>query len=309
MRIVTLILAAALLHAESHPSWWTLAEPESTALVGIDWQNLRASPFAGALRAQLGDFPDLPLIFDARQFLLSSPDLLAIASGNFPVEALRSQALAKNLKPASYRGIEMYLAPGKTLSLAQLTEQIVLLGSRKTLERAVDRSLAETGRRYSPLLERAAHVAQDYDLWVVADQLPDALASEFVPLDLETNGFEGGASLADGLQMGASFNAGSPDRAAKAAENLRQQIPAFPAIARGLQVSVEAQSVLLSLEVSAGELSAALRPTAAPAPAPVPPPTPTPKPEPAPQGPQVIRIFGLDSGPVEIPFPAAPKKQ
>ena len=308
VRIVTLILAAALLHAESHPTWWTLAEPESTALVGIDWQAVRDSPFGPAVRAGLPDFPDVAMLLDARQILLSSPDTLAILSGNFPVETLRQQALEKGLKPISYRGIELFLSPGKdTLSIAQLTDQLLLLGLHKTLETTIDRSLAETGRRYSPLLERAARLAQGNDLWVVATQLPDPLASQFVPLEIETDAFEAGVSLSDGLQIGASFDAGSPDRAAAAAEKLRRQIPTFPAIARTLEVKVEAKSVLLTLDVTAAQLTAALRDTEVQTPPPAAPIASPPTP--APTGPQVIRIFGLDDGPREIPLPPPPKKQ
>jgi hypothetical protein len=306
VRIVTLILAAALLHAESHPSWWTYAEPEATALVGIHWETLRDSPFAPAVCAALADFPGVPLLFESRQILLSSPSMLAILSGSFPVEALRKQALAKGLKPGNYRGIEMFLAPGgDTLSLAQLTEQVLLLGSKKTLERAIDRSLAETGRRYSPLLARAARLAPDYDLWVVASQLPDELASQFVPLEIEAGGFDGGVSLRGGLQMGASLDAGSPERSAAVAENLRRMIPSWPAIARATEVKADAASVLLTLEVTSDQLAAALKPPAAPQPAAIE----TKKTEePPPQGPQVIRIFGLDDGPREIVLPPAKKQ-
>ena len=39
--------------AESHPSWWRYASPEATALVGIRWEHLRSSPFAGAITGEL----------------------------------------------------------------------------------------------------------------------------------------------------------------------------------------------------------------------------------------------------------------
>jgi len=306
VRIVTLLLAAALLHAESHPSWWTYAEPEATALVGIHWETLRDSPFAPAVGAALADFPSLPLLWESRQILLSSPPALAILSGSFPVEALRKQALGKGLKPANYRGIELFLAAGPdTLSLAQLTEQLLLLGSRKTLERAIDRGLAETGRRYSPLLARAARLAPDYDLWVVASQLPDELASQFVPLEIEAGGFDGGVALRDGLQMGASLDAGSPGRAAALAEDLRRKIPSWPAVARGTEVKAEAASVLLTLEVTREQLAAALKSPQEPQPAAA---ESKKMQEPAPPGPQVIRIFGLDEGPREIVLPPLKKQ-
>ena len=107
------------------------------------------------------------------------------------------QALAKGFKPASYGGVELWIAPAKprsgppTLSVARMNDQLLLIGSRKTLEATIDRSQSDTGRFISPLLAQAARFSQTKDLWVVATQLPDPLASLFVPLDTSAKGFEG----------------------------------------------------------------------------------------------------------------------
>jgi hypothetical protein len=314
VRLVTLILAAVIASAESHPSWWTLAEPEATALVGIQWDTLRDSPFGDAVRSELsGDnlgFPDVAMLRDAKQMLISSPAVLAILSGNFPVEVLHEQAASKGLKSGNYRGIELFISPGKnTLSIAQLTDQLLLVGLHKTLERAIDRSLAETGRRYSPLLPHAARIAQGKDLWVVATQLPDPLASLFVPLEAEAQGFEGAVSVRDGVQLEATLDAGSPGQADAVGENLRQSIPSLPPIARAMRVTVESRTVLLDLQVTRDQLIAAMQPAELPAPKPMSAPV---KElvveEPVPTGPQVIRIFGLDEGTREIVLPPLPKK-
>src|ERR1017187_2402654 len=100
-------MTAVLAPAESHPSWWNLASPEATALVGIQWENLRQSPFGDAVNAELSstgslEFPDLPCLADAKQILISSPELLAIAAGTFPPVTVRPQALLKGLKPGNY---------------------------------------------------------------------------------------------------------------------------------------------------------------------------------------------------------------
>jgi hypothetical protein len=107
----------------------------------------------------------------------------------------------------------------------------------------------------------------------------------------------------------------------------------LPAIARGLQVTTENDSVLLALEATREKVMAALRGPEAPAPPVETIKVETPgqvehvvvdKPEPpqpvieekiatkavekpvekAPEKPQVIRIVGLDDGPKEIVFPA-----
>ena len=315
MRTFALILwAASLASGESHPSWWNFASPEATALVGIQWENIRQSAFADVVGAELSSsgglsFPDLPCIKDAKQILISSPDLLAVAYGNFAPEVVRHQATAKGLKPGRYRGIDFWISPAKsTLSVAQISSQLLLIGARATIENAVDRDQAEVARRYSPLLARAARFAQQ-DLWVVSNQLPDPLANVFVPLEIDAKSFEGSVSIRDGLHLDASLDAGSQQAAEQVAEGLRQSIPDLPNVARGLQVSVAADRVNLKLTVDRDQFTANLRRAEAL----VPPPAirepqkaaELAKPvEPAkPPEPQMIRIFGLDDGPREIVLP------
>lgn len=332
------LACAGLAAAQSHPSWWNNSSPQATAIVGIDWQSVRASPLADPVEAELwGDlgFPDLPCLQNARQIVVSSPELLALVSGN--CAAIAKQAASKGLKPMTYRGVDMWFAVEKsTLSVARLSDQLVLIGDPKTLEIAVDRNIKDS-KDYSPLLARAAKFAQK-DLWVVSSQLPDDLASRFVPLDTEARGFEGSLSVRDGLELEAVLTAGSDQEAVESADKLRQATPTFPTIVRGLDVKVEESSILLALEATPEQVMAAMR---GPAPVAAPPPpaetikveTPVkveqvavekpeekvekeiPKPvekvvEKTPEKPQVIRIIGLDDGPREIVLPAVkPEKQ
>jgi len=188
--------------AESHPAWWRYASPEATALVGIQWEHIRSSHFADAVAGELtGEgglgFPDIDCLKESRQILISSPVLLAIASGNFPAATVREQAVRKGWKRAPYKDFEIWVTPGKeTLSIARMTDQLMLVGRVKTLQDAIDRSLVEgTEHAFSPLLARAARYAQD-DLWVVARSLPDPLAEHFVPIEAQADGFEGGVTVA-----------------------------------------------------------------------------------------------------------------
>ncbi|PYT15115.1 MAG: hypothetical protein DMG59_15065 [Acidobacteria bacterium] len=301
MRFLVLVLAsAAWAAAESHPSWWSYASPEATALVGIQWENLRQSVFSEAVGAELSSagslgFPDLACLKGSTQILISSPPVLAVVTGTFPPATLRAQATGKALKPVNYRGLDLWISPGKTtLSVAYIGEQILLVGMRKTLEDAIDRSLAESGRRYSPLLARAARLSGGKDLWVVAAQLPDPLASLFVPIDVEASSFEGSVSVRDGLQLEATLDAASQEAAAAVAEDLRQSTPLLPAIARTLEITVEDKKVLLALAVNRQQLSANLRTAEAPQRAAAPKPA---------QESRIIRILGLDEGPREIILP------
>ena len=300
-------------YAESHPAWWTYASPQATALVGIRWDNVQASPFAAVIGEELSSrgslgFPDLECLKDASQILISSPDLLAIAAGAFPSAIVREQALSKGWKHSGYRGVELWITPGKeTLSVAQISDQMLLLGHVKTLQETIDRSLEETTRTYSPLLAKAARYAQQ-DLWVVASHLPDPLANIFVPIDVEANAFAGSVSLRDGLHLEASITAESEQAAAKIAAALKQDVPQMPSMGGGFQIDAQVNSVRLAMEVTAVQLAAAMRksepvpvlvaadvrPPAASAAMPV-----SPKP-PKVVPPQIVRIWGLDEGPREI---------
>ena len=284
-------------------------------------------------------FPEIPCLHNARQIVVSSPDLLALASGNFSTTVIRDQAAKKGFKPMTYRGIDMWFASEKgVLSIARMNDQLVMLGEPKTLEMAVDRSLNDS-KNYSPLLARAAKFAQK-DLWVVAAQLPDDLANRFVPLDMEAQSFEGSVSVRNGLEVDSVLVARSEQEANASADKLRKTIPTLPVIARGLQVTVEEDSILLGLVATQEQVVASLgrpEPVAAPVET-IKVETPTgvehvvvempkavtveksekiadkavEKPveklvEKAAEKPQMIRIIGLDDGPREIVLPPEKK--
>lgn len=322
--LLTLVFLSTL-HAQSHPGWWTYASPDATALVGMDWSVLRKSPFADPVRLELGSeglgFPELDSFNQVSQFLVSSPPLLAVASGSFPSAETGRDAGAHGFRLATYKNVNIWIAPQPSaLSFALMTPQVVIIGSRKTLEAAIDRATdlaakegetaRATVRKYSPLLARAAQFAHDGDLWVVSSRLPDPLASRFVPLEVDARSFDGGASIQNGLRLGGLLSAPSKEGALVMAERLRENFAALSPLTRAIEIHVDGDQVGFSLVATPEEFNASLRSVPAPIeppPAPVPPVLASaPPPEaskPAPAQPQVIRILGLDDGPKEIPFP------
>jgi hypothetical protein len=319
MRVLCALAVTALAaSAQSHPSWWNWASPDATSLVGIRWETVKSTPLAGVLEDELGPdglgFPELPLVQASNQFLLSSPSFLVLASGDYPVDRLRAEAGERSLKPYAYKGVDLWISPGKsTLSVARINDHLLLLGLMRSLEAAIDNAQAATPaeRRYSPLLKRAARFSGQ-DLWVVAAQLPDALASHFVPLEVEARGFDGAVNLSEGIRLEGTLAAASPDDASGIAQRLRQSEAGLPSIARGLQVVQAGDMVVLAMVATREQVTASLRPTqiqpAPPvAPPAVPPPAPVavaaPAPAPVQSGPRVVRILGLDDGPREIILP------
>src|SRR5262249_56080793 len=100
--LLWILLGAGLAAAESHPSWWGLASPDATAIVGIRWEALERSAFGPAIEAELSGslgFPQLPILRQARQILISSPGLVALATGPFPPVPFRPQPPPHPLNP------------------------------------------------------------------------------------------------------------------------------------------------------------------------------------------------------------------
>ena len=300
---------------ESYPSAWNYIAPDSSAVVGIEWQQLRESFLADALGVELSGngplgFPDLACLRDAREILLAGPDLLGVASGSFPAATVAAQATGLGMRSADYDGVRMWISPGaRRRSVAQVSDTLLLIGFRDTLEAAIDRSLLTAERQSSPLLARGAHLAAAYDLWITATSLPDPLVSVFIPLHLESGDFDGGLSVSRGLTHGsmhglthgltldARYDMATPEDAELSADYFREAVPGFHALLHGMNVIEDGNSVRLKLQVAPEDLAAHLRP---PEPEPAKPAAVAPQ---APAKPQSVRIVGLDDGPHEFPLP------
>jgi hypothetical protein len=288
-----LAVCAGTSAGESYPASWNYVPRDASALVGLEWRHLSGSLLGEAFGDELTSdghlgFPDLECLRAAREILLSGPDLLAIASGDFPSLQVELQAASLKMKRTSYKGAKLWIAASKNArSLAQINDNLLLVGYPETLEAAIDRSLQER-RDFSPLLTRAAQLSALWDFWIVGNSMPDPLVHVFVPLELETAGFDAGLRARNGLQLEARYVMGSTDDAVASAEFFRRALPEFHAITKGMYVIPEGEQVRLLLDVSAQELAQQLRPPEPPPPAPVQPVEP--------EKPKVMRIFGLDEG-------------
>jgi len=297
-----LLMAASLAMGQSFPRSWNYVAPDATALVGIEWQHLRDSFLADAVTSELSSsgrlgFPDLPCLWNSREILLAGPDLLGVATGSFPAATVAAQAASLGMQPMDYDGVRLWIARGKDRrSLAQINDNLLLIGWKETLEAAIDRSLLTTGRQMSPLLARGARLASNFDMWISATALPDPLVSVFVPVEFETADFDGGLSARNGLVLDAHYSMGTPQNAGESADYFRQAVPDFHPLLRGMNVIEDGELVRLKLQVSSQELADQLRPPAPPKTEPVEAPPP-------PAKPRTVHIVGLDDGPREIPLP------
>jgi hypothetical protein len=298
---------ASLALGQSYPRAWNYVAPDASALVGIEWQQLGDSFVADALGEELSGtgrlgFPDLECLRNAREILLAGPDLLGVVSGSFPASTVAAQAASLGMKTADYDGVRLWIAPGTRRSLAQVSDTLLLIGFRDTLEAAIDRSLLMTAERQSsPLLARGAHLAATFDLWIAATALPDPLVRVFLPMELESGDFDGGVSVRHGLFLDARYDMATPEDAEQSADYFRQAIPGFHALLRGMHVIEDGPSVRLKLQVTPEQLAQQLRTPEPPKPVAAeaqPAPSST-----APAKPRTVHIVGLDDGPREIPLP------
>jgi hypothetical protein len=296
------LIAASLAMGDSYPRAWNYVDPDASALVGVEWQHLRDSFLADAVKSELSSggrlgFPDLDCLWDAREILLSGPDLLGIASGAFPAATVAAQAARLGMKLTDYDGVRLWIAPEKDRrSLAQVNDTLLLIGWKETLEAALDRNLVTAGGHMSPLLTRGARLAPTFDLWIAAIALPDPLVTVFVPLELESSDFDGGLIARNGLLLDARYSMATPEDAALSAEYFRQAVPGFHPLLHGMNVIEDGELVRLKLQVSSQELAEQLRPPAPPKEVVV-------EAKPRPASPQSVHIVGLDEGPREILLP------
>ena len=162
----------------------------------------------------------------------------------------------------------MWIAPEKSaVSLAQWNERVVLIGARRSLQEAIDRSQAES-RTYCPLLISAAKQSKLQDVWVVGSEDADTVAVNF-------------ALIAERIEQD---KLSAPPGATALPIRLVSAIPVSAEEAREERPKVEPAK---SPEIAKAE-----------APKPVEAKTVDAKPEP-----RVIRIYGLDGGTREIVLP------
>jgi hypothetical protein len=270
MKFLLLLAAAGLVSAQSNPSWWKYVPPESASIVGIQWKQLQSSLFAPAIAADFAPggtfgFPDVELLRNPEQIVVGSPAMLAVEYGTFPIEKLRAQAEAKGLKRVAFRPAELYVSSDPaTLSIAYISEKLLLVGARKTLEETISRVANPKERTYSPLLARAARYSKE-DLWVVASRLPDPLASQFLPLEIEATAFEGSVSAWDGLHLVAAVERSSPMKALDFADSLADHLASRPAMAEATEISTRDRSVLIRMDLDQEQFVSVLKlPSVAP---------------------------------------------
>jgi len=239
------------------------AESEIPAVPGMELLDAIQSVFISSPGNPAGSTQEQP------------PAVIAV-QGQFDLDQIRALAAERTAKEGVYRSIPLLEdldAENREMALALVSPQTLLLGDLASVKAAIDsHEAADPAATESPLFTRAMALAADNDLWLVSEISPTDFAqsggdsAQFLN-DVES--VEIGLSLRDGLGAELSLGTASPESAQSLAGGLQfmlamilssqQNSEAGARISEKLQVSTDDTRVRLALELDQTEFANAFR--------------------------------------------------
>ena len=180
--------AAPGFELRSEPSAWRFAHPDAQILAGADLFRLGQNPLGEKLRQQFLAAMGPELSRHVQRVLVStafaadgSADTVLILSGPLDAARIKQMAGKGNAQIKAYKGIDVILPPsGSPLEVhfAIVDSQTALLGTRAGVTAAIDRNRASNipPAQRSALFGRALELATDAEVWVLTDDLPAGFA-------------------------------------------------------------------------------------------------------------------------------------
>lgn len=278
--------------------------------------------------------PGMELLDSVDRVILSSPGvnpsssdqeppLLIAVSGRFELVKLAAMLKKAGARPQMLESVTIYRLQDQANSdfgVVLLNSQTELIGDVKSLATVIER--VGKGTPVPPgIVEHARDLDIAYDFWAILSAPPSAVASDRFPISGmagKLNGFEAGIALRDGLLINVNLNTVS-EAAAKSmysqiskvihlASKDRENHPEWAGLDRKLKFTVEHSDLHVALKLDNSEVArlaqgfdkARLRRPGLTANA-TEPPSRSVTPQQSNQK-KVIRIEGLDGGPLEIPY-------
>jgi hypothetical protein len=316
--------------------------PDAKFLAGIEMKRIAASSLAAIGQKQLPQPATLsgfdPFV-NVTRILVSSPGrrkgdedsspqkntkdaageipFLVVITGQFDLQKLKEIATAEGEVVARYGSVELITPPhGKTTSMhfGLVSPTLLLGGDAISMREAIDRRMLPADPTMNlALRRRAAALAASTDVWMTSTISPEELGAGKAPglaMFSDVRSMDLAVSLEQGLGLHLTLNT----RSRAAAGKLAGAVLALTQFAnakgsdgtdllKNLSVKDEGAAVVMSLAVDAATLekgiaqmrSSVEQQTDA-----------RKQPEPPPQR-RVIKIFGAEGGPIEIPLdPSSP---
>lgn len=337
LSVLAAVLLAASPQASSaaDPALLGLADPASNFVIGIDVQALAASPLAqeALLKAQtenptwgqalgaLGPNPlsrihEVLIAGDVEQAREDSKGLVLI-KGDFAGDDWMSLACQAGCSSENYLGftVQGLKSADRPSAFVRLDASYVALGSPEQVRGVVDRKTSGTGSSFAGRVQGWTSNAGGHHVWIAAKGPFDMPHSGADPMGMNNianlDAFGMGLTLGDDLQVGIEMRSMSAAESLALHQSLQgllmmmsmnaQQDPDTAELLRGLTIGQSAQTVNASLRVPGYLLKRmaekrakqAAQDTAAAWQM-----EPTPRPRQPRQG--IIRIEGLDDGPVVV---------
>src|SRR5450755_1283795 len=127
--IAALLLAPAIASGQTDPALWRFIQPDSKALISIDWRRLSHSHVGTILREKWinsdgASIPGIEFLDDVDRFVISSQardnaseaseaPMLIVARGKFDVAKVQRVLRAHGAKPQMFNGIQVFRPQGK----------------------------------------------------------------------------------------------------------------------------------------------------------------------------------------------------
>jgi hypothetical protein len=266
MRPVLATLALAILLApdaakgQSEPSLWRFVNPNTKALIGIDWARIRPLPAGAFIREKLltaglpGAIPGLELLDDIDRVLISSPGrnspddstespLLIVIHGHFDAAKVRRVFTRVSAKAQAYSSFQVYRPRGrdqegksaKDTAWVLFDAETILYGDAASIFATLDRNHfaqapPQPAAASGSILARAAEMYASYQLWAIMDAAEmtssDQIAS-FLPdgeWTSEAEDFEAGVNLRAGLAADITVRFSSDDAAKRLTSELTRAL-------------------------------------------------------------------------------------
>ena len=213
---------------QSEPSLWRFVNPNTKALIGINWARIRPLRAGEIVREQwltagaLASIPGVDLLDDIDRVLISSPGknlsddsaespILIAIHGHFDAAKVRRVFTHLGAKPQSYNSFQVYRPQGnhpegsdaKDVAWVLFDAETILYGDAPSVFATLDRNQFAPASQ-QPIVARAVEMDANYELWVIMD------AAEMMSNDQIAGLFRGGewASDAQGVEAGFNLRAG-----------------------------------------------------------------------------------------------------
>jgi hypothetical protein len=288
-----LLAAAGIARAQSAPALWRFVDPNSQAVIGIDWARVRQSPAGEMIRDQwvprgtLAGFPGLELLNSVERFLISSPlpdsgadgpdaPVLIAIQGRFDAAEVHGLFARSRANVQAYNSFQVYRprdGQHRNMAYVSFDAQTILYGDAPSVFAALDRNRfpqPQTEAAPGSMAARAAALDAKYQIWAIVDAnellANDSFAALFGASQWagSAQGIEAGLNLGSGLDADFTVRFSSEDMAKRVNAELLRAVDLAAKdrragsetqdIVKGLRSSVEGNATRINLHLNPQEL-------------------------------------------------------